>query len=64
MFESILYKISAERTDLDNNFYSPFYYQQLKAYEFCVKFCKNKNVLEVGFGGGHGASFLPNQQKK
>jgi 2-polyprenyl-3-methyl-5-hydroxy-6-metoxy-1,4-benzoquinol methylase len=64
MFNNILYKISAERTDLNNNFYSPFYYQQLKAYEFCTKLCVNKNVLEIGFGGGHGAFLISNVAKK
>lgn len=57
MINKILYKISAERADLSNSFISPFYYQQLKAYKFCLKFCKNKKVLEIGSGGGHG-SFL------
>lgn len=57
MLNKILYRISAERTDLDNDFLSPFYYQQLKAYEFCLKYCKNKRVLDIGSGAGHG-SFL------
>lgn len=54
MFEALLHKISAERVDLENPFLPPFFYQQQKAYSFCLQFIKNKEVLEIGSGSGYG----------
>lgn len=54
MFKLLLHKISAERVDLENPFLPPFFYQQQRAYSFCLQFIKNKKVLEIGSGSGYG----------
>ncbi|OGH24853.1 MAG: hypothetical protein A2800_01240 [Candidatus Levybacteria bacterium RIFCSPHIGHO2_01_FULL_40_16] len=54
MFRKLLHEISAERMDAENPLLPPFFYQQQKAYSFCMKFAKDKDVLEVGSGSGYG----------
>jgi len=54
MPEALLHKISAERIDLENPFLPPFFYQQQKAYTFCLQFIKDKSILEIGSGSGYG----------
>lgn len=39
---------------MENPFLPPFFYQQQKAYSFCLQFVKNKKVLEIGSGSGYG----------
>lgn len=64
MIKKILYKISAERIDIENPYLSPFFSQQQKAYSFSEKYAKNKTVLEIGSGSGYGAHRLAQSAKK
>lgn len=64
MLNKILYKISAERIDIDDPYLPPFFFQQQKAYSFCQKYIKNKIVLEIGSGSGYGAYRLSKYTKK
>jgi len=56
MTPHILYTMSAERVDIDHPELSAFFFQQQAAYTFCMKYCKNKTVLEIGSGSGYGAN--------
>ncbi len=60
----ITYKISAERTDIDHPYLSPFFFQQQKAYALALKYCKNKRVLEIGSGSGYGADRIASIAKE
>ena len=63
MLNNIIHKISAERVDIENPFLPPFFYQQQKAYTFCLQFVRDKTVLEVGSGSGYGAHRLAKSAK-
>ncbi|MEK6882271.1 MAG: hypothetical protein AABY22_21815, partial [Nanoarchaeota archaeon] len=56
--------IKAERINPEDSSLAPFFYQHQKAYLFCRKYIKNKIVLEIGSGSGHGSYGLSKLARK
>lgn len=63
MIKKLLNKISAERSDIENDLFSYTFIQHQRVYDFCKKYIKNKNVLEAGCGSGFGTYRLADYAK-
>jgi len=57
-----LRRISVERTKTESKS-SYYFYQHQKAYSFCERFVKGKNILEIGSGSGYGTNRLARNAK-